>query len=326
METVQSRAQHEGGHNGAMEQLPRDLDRIHILMVNAYLYGDPAVVGSRDWVLIDAGLPFSASQIIHAAERRFGPGASPQAIILTHGHFDHVGALADLLKRWDVAVYAHELEIPFLSGRSDYPPPDPTVGGGFMARTAFLYPRHRYDFRPNLRRLPTDGTVPGMPGWRWVHTPGHSPGHVSLFRDADRVLIAGDAFCTQDQESLLGVVTEYPQIHGPPKYFTIDWSAARESVEMLNAMRPSVAATGHGVPMGGLRLQNELGELARRFDEFAVPPHGRYVNAPVFSDDKGVLAVPPPVSDPAMKVGAVVALAAVAGAAFWFVQRKERRT
>jgi hypothetical protein len=90
-------------------------------------------------------------------------------------------------------------------------------------------------------------------------------------------------------------------------------------------MHPSVAATGHGVPMGGPRLQAGLGELARRFDELAVPPHGRYVNAPVFSDEKGVLAVPPPVSDPAMKVGAVVAMAAIAGAAFLFVTGKGRR-
>lgn len=307
-----------------MEQLPEDVERVHIVMVNAYLYGDPAA-GSRDWVLIDAGLPFSASQIVHVAERRYGPGAKPQAIVLTHGHFDHVGALGDLLKRWDVPVYAHDLEIPFLSGRSDYPPPDPTVGGGLMARAAFLYPRHRYDFRPNLRRLPIDGSVPGMPGWRWIHTPGLSPGHVSLFRESDGVLIAGDAFCTQDQESLLGVVTEYPQIHGPPKYFTIDWGAARESVRALSRLHASVAATGHGIPMGGPRLLAELGELARRFDELAVPPRGRYVNAPVFSDEKGVLALPPPVSDPALKVGAVIALAAVAGAAFWLMQRRGRR-
>ena len=42
-----------------------------------------------------------------------------------------------------------------------------------------------------------------MPGWRWVHTPGHTAGHVSLFRDADRTLIAGDAFVTTKQESAL---------------------------------------------------------------------------------------------------------------------------
>lgn len=324
MATESTTAQERVAHDGTIEQLPRDIERIHIVMVNAYLFGDPDA-GPRDWMLIDAGLPFSAWQIIHAAERRYGPGARPKAIILTHGHFDHVGALSTLLQHWDVPVYAHDLELPFLSGKSDYPPPDPTVGGGLMARAAFLYPRHRYDFRPNLRRLPTDGTVPEMPGWRWIHTPGHSPGHISLFRELDRVLIAGDAFSTQKQESLLGVATEFPYVEGPPKYFTIDWDAARRSVQELNALRPAVAATGHGVPMGGARLQAELDRLARHFDEIAVPKRGRYVGAPVFSDQKGVLAVPPPMSDPVMQIGAVLALGAIAGTAFLLMQRRGRR-
>src|SRR5581483_9224860 len=208
--------------NGPIEQLPPDIERIHILLVNAYL-----VSGDSGWVLIDAGLPFSARQIVRAAERRFGPGTRPQAIILTHGHFDHVGALRDLLRRWDVPVYAHELEMPYLTGRSDYPPPDPTVGGGMIARTAFLFPRSGIDISGRVHPLPEDGSVPHMPGWRWIHTPGHSPGHVSLFRDADRALIAGDAFITQKQESFWGVMTERQKVHGPPMYFTIDWDQAR---------------------------------------------------------------------------------------------------
>jgi glyoxylase-like metal-dependent hydrolase (beta-lactamase superfamily II) len=309
-----------------MEQLPEDLERIHILMVNAYMFGDP-VAGAREWVLIDAGLPHSASQILHAAENRYGPAARPKAIVLTHGHFDHVGALPELLRRWsDVPVYAHELEMPYLTGRSDYPPPDPTVGGGLVARTSFLYPRRAIDLGNRVRVLPADGSVPHMPGWRWVHVPGHSPGQVAFFRDSDRVLIAGDAFCTQKQESLVGVVTEYPKVHGPPKYFTIDWEAARKSVERLAALNPSVAATGHGVPMGGPKLETELTELVRHFRELAVPPRGRYVRAPAFTDENGVLAVPPPVPDPAMRIAAVVTLAAIAGIYFALLRRPGRST
>jgi glyoxylase-like metal-dependent hydrolase (beta-lactamase superfamily II) len=141
-------------------------------------------------VLIDAGLHGSAERIVHAAEELFGQGSRPAAIVLTHGHFDHVGALRDLALLWDVPIYAHELELPYLDGRSAYPPPDPTVGGGVMAALSRLYPRGPIDVRDWLRTLPADGAVPGMAGWRWIHTPGHTPGS-QCFHVAER-LVSGD--------------------------------------------------------------------------------------------------------------------------------------
>ncbi len=70
--------------------------------------------------------------------------------------------------------------------------------------------------------LPNDGSVPGASDWKWIHTPGHTEGHISLFREKDRVLIVGDTFSTTKQESLLSVVTQAGQISGPPKYLTTD--------------------------------------------------------------------------------------------------------
>ncbi|MBV8234431.1 MAG: MBL fold metallo-hydrolase, partial [Acidimicrobiia bacterium] len=95
---------------------------LRLPIVNLYFCGQPGA-GDRSWALIDAGLPFSDGRILDAASRRFGPESRPAAIILTHGHFDHVGALPRLTSRWDVPVYAHELERPYLSGLSSYPPP-----------------------------------------------------------------------------------------------------------------------------------------------------------------------------------------------------------
>lgn len=66
-------------------------------------------------------------------------------------------------------------------------------------------------------------------------------------------------------------------MHGPPAYFTPDWEAARRSIERLAALQPSIAATGHGVPMGGERLTRGLEKLVREFDKVAVPDQGRYV-------------------------------------------------
>jgi hypothetical protein len=66
--------------------------------------------------------------------------------------------------------------------------------------------------------------------------------------------------------------------------------------------------------MSNPRLAHDLHLLAAHFDDVAVPRHGRYVNAPAFSDETGTLAVPPPVPDPVPKllVGLVIAGAAVA--------------
>jgi glyoxylase-like metal-dependent hydrolase (beta-lactamase superfamily II) len=278
-----------------------DLAYIRTGIVNLYLYGRPGAP-SGAWVLIDAGMPGSAWRIRRAAQEWIGPWARPAAIVLTHGHFDHVGGLTELLRHWDVPIYAHRLELPYLTGRSAYPSPDPTVGGGALAALSGLYPRGPIDLGDRVQALPENGSLPGMPGWRWIHTPGHTPGHISLFRDEDRTLIAGDAFVTTKQESASAVLAQRPELHGPPAYFTADWESARRSVEQLAALEPQRVATGHGPPLHGPRMQQDLLDLARNFDRRAVPPHGRYVTQPALFDENGVVAVPPPVPDPLPRV------------------------
>ena len=261
-------------------EIAPDLGYLHTAVVNCYFVGLPDA-GDRNWVLVDAGMPGFAGSIARAAARRFGREARPGAIVLTHGHFDHVGTLGSLAKRWDAPIYAHELELPYLVGEAAYPPPEPRVGGGAIAAMSPLYPRGPFDFRPRVHMLPDDGTVPGMPAWRWVHTPGHTPGHVSLFRESDRTLIAGDAFCTTKQESLTAALTRPPaEIHGPPAYYTPDWGSSWGSVELLAALEPELAATGHGRPMRGFTMRSGLRELARSFDRLAIPSRGRYVERP----------------------------------------------
>jgi glyoxylase-like metal-dependent hydrolase (beta-lactamase superfamily II) len=304
------------GRGPAEGQVTRGVYYLRDRIVNVYLVGDANVdTGSTArWVLVDAGLPGAADRIAKAAAWRFGVGARPEAIVMTHGHFDHVGALKTLAERWDVPVYAHPLELPYLTGRSKYPPPDPTVGGGAMPFFARTFPRGPIDLGARVQPLPDDGSVPGMPGWRWIHTPGHTAGHVSFFRDDDRALIAGDAFVTTKQESLMAVTTQKREVHGPPAYFTQDWNAARASVRRLAELQPSVAMTGHGLPMSGEDMERELGRLAREFDTLARPKHGRYVNQPAVADETGTVSIPPSVPDPVGRVVAGVAIAAFAAA------------
>jgi glyoxylase-like metal-dependent hydrolase (beta-lactamase superfamily II) len=287
---------------------------LRIGIVNVYFYGALSA-GDGRWVLIDAGLHGSAERIIHAAEELYGEGTRPAAIVLTHGHFDHVGALRDLALLWDAPIYAHELELPYLDGRSAYPPPDPTVGGGAMAALSRLYPRGPIDVSDWLRTLPADGAVPGMPGWRWIHTPGHTPGHVSLFHADDGTVVAGDAFVTTKQESMLAALTQRPEIHGPPAYYTSDWEAAKASVQLLSELEPEIAATGHGRPLRGPLMREGLHTLAQNFETLAVPRHGRYVNEPAVADANGVVSVPPPVPDPLPRILMGIGAAVVVGAA-----------
>lgn len=256
-----------------------DLAYRRLGLVNVVFAGPPAA-GDRGWVLIDAGLPRTAGLIRSAAEARFGEGARPAAIVMTHGHFDHVGALEQLSEAWDVPVYAHGLEKPYLDGRAAYPPGDPSVGGGLMAALARFYPTRPVDVGARLSNLPDDGSIPGMPGWRWIHTPGHSVGHVSLWREADRTLVAGDAFVTTGQESAYEVAVQEPEMHGPPTYFTIDWEAAADSVRRLAALEPDLALTFHGRPMQGPEMRAALHRLAAEFAAIAVPKEGRYVAQP----------------------------------------------
>src|SRR4051794_9836791 len=235
---------------GSVHDVAADLSYQRLAIVNVAYFGASGA-GDRKWVLIDAGLVGTAGLIARAAESRFGPSSRPAAIVLTHGHFDHVGALEELAERWDVPVYAHELELPYLDGRSSYPPPDPTVGGGLMALFSSLYPKGPIDVSQWLTRLPADGSVPFMHGWRWIHTPGHTPGHISLWREDDHTLIVGDAFITTKQESAVAAALQFPEIHGPPMYYTPDWQASRTSVQTLAALEPELVAAGHGPAMRG---------------------------------------------------------------------------
>jgi glyoxylase-like metal-dependent hydrolase (beta-lactamase superfamily II) len=262
--------------SGLGQSVTEDIYCVSIQIVNLCFIGDPN--NSNEWVLVDAGMPHSAESIFEAVKERFGFIKKPKVIILTHGHFDHVGALADLLDKWEVPVYAHELEIPYLTGKENYPPGDPTVDGGLVSEMSPLFPNHGIDLGEQVEKLPSDGSVPGMSGWQWIHTPGHTPGHVSFFREEDRSLIVGDAFVTVKQESLYKVIMQEQDMSGPPKYFTTDWDSAWESVKKLEKLRPKAAITGHGMPMEGEKLSYELGRLAREFEKIAIPEEGRYVN------------------------------------------------
>ena len=254
-----------------MDAIVQGVAGLRITFVNVFGVTHP----DGTWTLIDAGIPGSAGLIRSWATKTYGK--PPIALVLTHGHFDHVGAAKTLAEDWDIPIYAHPLEFPYLTGKQAYPPPNPSSGGGLMALLSPLYPKDPIDLGERLRPLPFAGSetpsdLPEMPGWKILNTPGHTPGHVSFFREADRTLIVGDAFCSTKPESFFeAAVAQDPELHGPPAYFTSDWNAARHSVEQLAKLQPQTVALGHGKPLSGSNVASELQQLADRFIQVAVP-------------------------------------------------------
>ena len=292
-----------------------DVGWLPVSFVNVYFLGHPG----GPWVLVDAGLPGRAKQIFAAAEARFGAGAKPEAIILTHGHFDHAGSAAALARKWAVPIYAHRLELPYLNDKSAYPPPDPTIGGAFAFLSRFM-PSGGSDLSGIIRALETTA-LPGVPGWEWLATPGHSPGHISLFRPADRVLLAGDAFATMSMDSWSGLVSGQQHLARASASFNCDWDATRASVQCLAALHPNVVGCGHGIPISDPDLPARMTRFAERF---RAPRTGRYVRQPARADESGVVALPRAPFDPVPFATAASLIAAGIALGAGYLDRNRR--
>lgn len=206
-----------------MEQIAQDLSCLRSTpshSFNTYLMGD---------VLVDAGTRYARRRIL----RELG-GRVPSAHVLTHGHADHQGASAALCEQlgidlWCPAGDADAVERGDLRDRGPVNP---------ITRT-----QHRWWAGPGYpvsRRL-REGDEVG--GFTVIETPGHSPGHVSYWREADHVLVAGDALFGRHP------VTGRPGLHEPPRIFTLDPVANRAAIRRLAALEPAVVCFGHGPPL-----------------------------------------------------------------------------
>lgn len=213
------------------------------------------VRSGAEWVLVDTGWPNRAKTIRSTAERLFGSLARPAAILLTHFHPDHSGAAGELAQLWELPIHVHPDELPF-------------AGGGYVAE--YAHPLDRWVVAPLMRLVPPGrreairsrnslegmaaafdprAGVPGLPDWECVPTPGHTPGHASYYRPADRVLLTGDALVTVRLNSPAGLFLERSGLSSPPWFTTWDRVAARESIRRLAQLEPRVVAGGHGRAM-----------------------------------------------------------------------------
>ena len=221
---------------------------------NAYLVRD-----GSSWVLVDAGWENDGPRIQAAARSLLGPGLVPSAILLTHAHPDHDGSARELAQAWRCPVFAHPAELPLATG-------------DFAAMARYAGPLDRWLILPLMRAiggrrreamlagsslagivhpLGPGGAIPGMEGWEWIHTPGHTPGHVAYVRARDRVVLSGDAILTLEVNAWAGLLRQRQGLSGPPWYTTWDREAAIASIVEIADLEPSVLAGGHGLPLAG---------------------------------------------------------------------------
>jgi hydroxyacylglutathione hydrolase len=206
-----------------MKQLAPDLyllDGFPPYGINVYLIGD---------VLVDAATRHAGRRILRQLQ-----GRTVTAHALTHAHPDHQGASHEICETLSIPLWCGELDADAAeNGRIMERQPKHPVNR--VIGLAFPGPGH-----PVSRRLREGDDVAGF---RILDTPGHSAGHVALWRESDRTLICGDVFTNMD------TLTGIPGLHEPKRFFTPDPARNRESMRRLAALEPELVCFGHGRPL-----------------------------------------------------------------------------
>jgi glyoxylase-like metal-dependent hydrolase (beta-lactamase superfamily II) len=236
------------------------------------------VRSGTSWALIDAATADCDRLIQKTAESLFGGNTKPVSILLTHDHPDHAGSALKLARMWDCPVYVHPDELPYatmgdLSTVEKYANP---LDRWIILPLLRLMPRRRVEsmlskssLKDVVQGFDPNVTIPGLPDWECIPTPGHTPGHVAYFRPSDRFLVTGDAIVTVDLNSfwgflLWGLRINKQRVSESPWYSTWNRQLAKESVAVLAGLKPCALASGHGIPMAGVSVAVELRAFADR--------------------------------------------------------------
>jgi len=176
-------------------------------------------------ILIDTGVPGQLNQIREAIAKADVRFDTLKAIILTHQDIDHIGGVPELLKESNnqIIVYAHKDDKPYIEGDLPLIKTDTSRMSKEELASLPKEVKHLYDNAPKVkinRLLEDRQKLPYCGGIEVIYTPGHSPGHLSLYLKHSKTLVAGDA-----------MVIINNRLHGPVKQTTLDIKTATESLK-----------------------------------------------------------------------------------------------
>ena len=206
--------------------------------------------------LVDAGLPDQA-EAISSALVEAGIGVRDlRRIIFTHQDLDHVGSGAALVRQSDATVLAHPADSPHIEG----------------SLRPLKFTPEMLERRPQMREilerlepvrvdehLEDSDRLDLAGGTSVIFTPGHTPGHLSLYLERPKVLVAGDA-----------LTAEGGHLNGPNPPLTLDVGEAARSVRRLAELDVETIVCYHGGVVGddaNGQLRRVVQEVSREGDE-----------------------------------------------------------
>ncbi len=209
------------------------------------------LIAEEELTLVDTGLSGSSARLIDFIHSLGRSVEEVSLIIITHNHIDHVGGLAELRKLTRAKVAAHKAEIDDSEGQSSYP-----KGIRRLLRIPpFSSLRSVFSVKPSEIDIRLEGgeVLKPLGGLKVIHTPGHTPGSISLFSSLNRLLIVSDALNEHRKTIRL-----------PPKMVSTDLIQAIESVKTISQLDFDILCFGHGRPLTkdvGRKMQELLEKI-----------------------------------------------------------------